>query len=190
MKYVYDIELNFNKYYYDFFEWKPEDHITKIKKIKIYKVSSKDYLILKNNEVIIKDYIDKMILVTNSIEIMGLLFNKKGKLLKRSSIKLKDASIILKNCNNINMISIKYLKNINRKVNYLGRNYLERNEYINNFFKRIDLKKDEYLLKYIYFEITNEILDNTNNVYKKLLNIKKYNYKTLYETIKNIKKET
>ena len=41
-----------------------------------------------------------------------------------------------------------------------------------NFFKNINLNKDKYLLKYIYYDIYNIIDDDINKIYNKLLNEK------------------
>ena len=61
MNYVYDIILNFQDNYYNFFEWKKEDKIRNIPKISLYRVSDKDMLILKNNKVkVSQDFIDKI----------------------------------------------------------------------------------------------------------------------------------
>ena len=34
MNYIYDIVLNFNKDYYEFYEWKKSDKVINVKKIK------------------------------------------------------------------------------------------------------------------------------------------------------------
>ena len=51
MSYIYDILLNFNTKYYDFFEWNKNDEITHIKKIPIFKTTSEDFLKIKLNTV-------------------------------------------------------------------------------------------------------------------------------------------
>ena len=43
MSYVYDIVLNFNNDYYDFYEWKNDDLIYHIKRINLIRVDSKVY---------------------------------------------------------------------------------------------------------------------------------------------------
>ena len=53
MEYIYDIVLNFQKTYYDFYEWNRADKIINIKKIPIYKIDVNDYLNIKKNEVTI-----------------------------------------------------------------------------------------------------------------------------------------
>ena len=40
MTYIYDILLNFNNDFYEFYEWEKTDYITHIKKIPIYKVNT------------------------------------------------------------------------------------------------------------------------------------------------------
>ena len=53
MDYIYDIVLNFQNQYYDFFEWKNTDKVINIKKISVYLVNDEDYLNLKYNDVIL-----------------------------------------------------------------------------------------------------------------------------------------
>ena len=53
MDYVYDIVLNFQTTYYDFYEWKSTDNIINIKKLPIYKITNKDYLNLKHHDITI-----------------------------------------------------------------------------------------------------------------------------------------
>lgn len=48
MKYIYDIVLNFNKQYFNFFEWNINDNIINIRKIPIFKISDKFYFDIKN----------------------------------------------------------------------------------------------------------------------------------------------
>ena len=40
MNYIYDIVLNFNKEYYDFFQWNKKDSIINIKKIPLFIVNN------------------------------------------------------------------------------------------------------------------------------------------------------
>ena len=99
MDYIYDIVLNFQNYYYDFFEWKSSDKVINVKKILVYKTNSEDYLNLKYNEVILdtKDLPKqtKMFLVTNGSEVMGILLDNKGKIIKKSSLLFDEADEIL-----------------------------------------------------------------------------------------------
>ena len=87
MDYIYDIVLNFQNNYYDFYEWQKEDKIINIKKIPIYKISTKEYIDIKNYQTIIeKNTIpkqNKMFLLTNGIEAMGIIIDNSGKVLKK-----------------------------------------------------------------------------------------------------------
>ena len=49
MKYIYNLKLNFNNKFYEFYEWKKEDILTHIKKIPAYKITDKDMYNLKYN---------------------------------------------------------------------------------------------------------------------------------------------
>ena len=47
MNYIYDIVLNFQENYYQFFEWSRKDKIKNISKIPVYRVTDEDLLKLK-----------------------------------------------------------------------------------------------------------------------------------------------
>ena len=55
MNYIYDIYLNFNKTYYDFYEWNNNDKVMHIKKIPLFKVSTSNLkkMILKIKQIFI-----------------------------------------------------------------------------------------------------------------------------------------
>lgn len=55
MNFIYDILLNFNKNFYEFYDWNREDHIDHIKKIPVFRVSSEDMYIYKNQIIKIND---------------------------------------------------------------------------------------------------------------------------------------
>ena len=171
MEYVYDIVLNFMDKYYDFYEWKKKDRIINIKKIPIYKINNKDYLNIKNNEVLINKKSlpkqSKMFLLTNTKEVMGILLDKK---IKKSSLIFEESDDILKDAFSIKQIKILYtIKKINKQKN-ISRIEEEKRIYINNYFKKIDKLKDEYVLKYLYYELFNKEEANIDIVYKELLN--------------------
>ena len=48
MNYIYNIALNFQKNFVDFFEWNLNDNIIYINKIPIFKVSNYDFNNIKN----------------------------------------------------------------------------------------------------------------------------------------------
>ena len=110
MGYGYDIVLNFQNDYYEFYEWDKKDKIINVKKIIIYKINSNDYLRIKNNEIRIDmnslPRNNKMFLLTNGIEVMGILIGKEGN--KKSSLLLDEADEILEDNKELKKINIKY----------------------------------------------------------------------------------
>ena len=190
MDYIYDIVLNFQNNYYDFYEWKETDKIINVKKILVYKITSEDYLNLKYNEVSIdiKDLPKqiKMILVTDCQEVMGLLLDNQGKIIKRSSLLFDEADEVLEEKESIKNLSFKYKKNISKPHTCNSRIETEKTKFLKNYFSKIDIIKDEYLLKYIYYDIYNKEETNINKVYTELTNLIKENIDKIYNSIKKV----
>jgi len=191
VEFIYDILLNFQRDYCDFFEWQQTDKVLNIKRIPLYKISDKDYLILKYNDVSIQENIfskkHKIFLVTNGLEVMGVELNKNNKVTRRSSLLLEEASDILEYLPQIKTIAVKYNKNIPRKVNYEGRKFREKSKYIEEFLVDSKEKQDIYALKYLYFEIYDKEEDCLDKIYQALIDLKKNNQDLLYKSIKSIK---
>lgn len=190
MEYIYDILLNFQETYCDFFEWQLSDKIINVKKISLYKVTNKDYLNLKYHDIIFEENPfskkTRMVLITNGLEVMGILLNNNHQVIKRSSLLLDEATDILEYLPNLKVLSLKYKKNITKPINYQGRLYQEKQHFLNKFLSNINLKNDEYLLKYLYFDIYNQEEPNLNKIYQTLLELKNNNYQKLYTSIKTI----
>ena len=193
MEYIYDIVLNFQDKYYEFYEWYPKDKIINIKKIPIYKITTKDYLNIKKNLVIIDRNTlpkkSKIFLLTNSIEVIGILLDKYGKIIKISSLLFDEADDILKDKDEIKLIDIKYRILKRRHQKLISRQNQEKQNYINKYLKSLDLSKDEYLIKYLYYDIYGLEEENINTAYNKLLVLSKENYYLLYDHIQKIKFE-
>lgn len=190
MDYIYDIVLNFQNNYYDFYEWKSTDKIINIKKILVYKVNNQDYLNLKYNDIILdKKTIPKqvnMFLVTNEIEVMALLLDNNGKILKRSSLMFDEADEVLDEKETIKELKIKYKKNISKPHISQSRIITEKTNFLENYFNNIDKYKDEYLLKYIYYDIYNIEEENINEIYLKLKDLIITDLNTIYDAIQKI----
>ena len=193
MDYIYDIVLNFQDRYYDFYEWYPTDRIINIKKIPIYKITTKDYLNIKKYLVILdKNTIpkqSKIYLLTNGVELMGILLDNEGKVIKISSLLFDESDDILKDKDSIKLIPIKYtiLKKRNTKI--ISRHNIEKKTYINKYLNNLDLSKDEYLIKYLYYDIYGTEEEDTSKIYHQLLSLSKDNYDLLYKSIKRINLE-
>ena len=190
MDYIYDVVLNFQNNYYEFYEWKQTDKIINVKKILVYLVNNQDYLNLKYNDVVISKKTlpkqIKMFLVTNGIEVMGVLLNQEGKIVKRSSLLLEEADDVLEEKETIKHLPLKYIKNIEKSHTTNNRLLEEKINFIQKYFSNIDIIKDEYLLKYIYYEIYNREEENINKVYKQLKELIKNDINTIYKSIKKV----
>ena len=193
MTYIYDIILNFQKKYYEFFEWLPQDKIINIPKLAIYRVSDRDINILKNNEIQIKiDFLKKsnknkkkiMFIVTNNIISLALLLNNEGTLLKRSSLIFEEEEEVISLSKNLKPISITYLKNIHHHNKNILRLEKEKKDSITSFIKN---NNDIFTLKYLYYDYFKRESDNINHIKKSLLKelSKEWNgkQKNLYSTI-------
>ena len=190
MDYIYDIVLNFQTNYYDFFEWKSTDKVINIKKILVYLVNNEDYLNLKYNEVILdKKNLPKqikMFLVTNGVEVMGLLLNNEGKVIKKSSLLFDESDEVLEEKETIKALPLKYKKNISKPHNINNRLETEKRRYLEKYLSNIDINKDEYLLKYIYYDIYNIEEKNINKIYKNLKELIIKDINKIYECIKKV----
>ena len=111
MNYIYDIVLNFNKEYYSFYEWDRKDSIINVKKIPLFLVDNECFNIMKYDNVSVsKDFINVIrdktytytrsklgpsLLISNEKEVMALMFNENGNLVKRSSLTLDEEEEVL-----------------------------------------------------------------------------------------------
>ena len=193
MDFVYDIVLNFQPIYYEFYEWENKDKIISVNKIPIYKVSTKDYLNIKNHQVMIDKTslprANKMFLLASNNEIIGILINEKGEVIKKSSLLLDEADEIMGDIDSIKKISIKYTIIKNNPIRVLNRYTREKEAYLNNFFNTINLEQDTYLLKYLYYEIYHIDEPNIDIVYKSLKELIKKDLDSLYNNTKLVLNE-
>ena len=171
MKYVYDIILNFNEKYYDFFQWNTNDNIDYIKKIPVYKVSNeviRDLILnkIQINKSFIEEIYNKCEIYTNvgieKIEyvclfcsedtVIGIEFNSNGKSLYKSDLIIDESIDIIRFMKKSKISKIDYKLIEHHKINFITR----KEENMINFIKR-ELK-DMYMndkidkLKYIYYE--------------------------------------
>lgn len=190
MDYIYDIILNFQNNYYDFYEWKPKDKLINVKKILVYKISNEDYLNLKYNDVVIDNQTlpkyTKMMLVTNGEEVMGILLDQTGKVIKKSSLLFEESDEVLEEISILKSLKINYLKNNYKNHIPLSRIEEEKIKFLKEFFSDINQVKDEYLLKYIYYDIYSKEEANTDIIYKQLKLLINTNINKIYNSIKKI----
>ena len=203
MSYAYDIVLNFNRVYYEFFEWKEEDEIVNFKKIGLFKVDDDRYLDLKfsDGEVsqgFLKDVEDNCYvngnnleelacLVSNGKEVMGLLFTRDGMLIGRSSLIFDEEEEVLDDMINMREYVIDYKIIKKGDNNILARVIEDRKRYVIDFLNE---NKSIDIYKYIYYDLYEEEKEDIKAIKDSFIDIIKNSWDKegdkLYQCIKNI----
>lgn len=203
MTYIYDIVLNFTDVnrYFDVYEWEKDDHLVNIKKALILRVNNKvlnDFIKykIKVNKTFLefikdksmcykKDKIKYLVILSNGEKSVGFSFDELGNIVYKSSLLFDEEEIINKMALKIDKSDIIYTNYDNEYDFSLPRHFLEKNKYVNKELKSLyNLKKYEEL-RYIYYEIFNDIENDNKLIYERLLNYKEYinKYDYLYNLI-------
>ena len=176
MNYIYDILLNFNEKYYDFYEW--DENIIHVKKIPCIKISEDDMKIIFNNKVRInlKNILNKTEIFNNkningciiycNLFCMAIRLDKNGIVIERSSLLFEDMEDVLDINNEITKLDIEIIKEI--KNNYLIKEDNLINEYIIKEIEKLIKNKEYSKLKYIFYECFNTKEDNIEKVINKI----------------------
>lgn len=202
MAYIYDILLNFNKDLIEFFEWKDTDNIKYVKKIVVFKTSSKVINDVIYNEVVFDSNFTKTIpkyemngmkdsgslcILTDGLMAMGLLI-KNNKPILISRLLLDEEYEVLELANGLDNASIDY-EIINSKIKEIGFLTRKEREVKNKLSLEIDklyeMNKTEKLI-YLYYEFTNRESTNVDYIYKYLkdsLNNFDSRHKKLYDIL-------
>lgn len=209
MIYIYDIILNFNKDYYEFFQWKKSDKILNVKKIPAFKVSDHDLYNFMHNDVIVdKEFISKisdmssfyskndskfkyMCLFTNGNESIGVLFDKDGKLLKRSSMVFDEEEEVNEELCKEHNIVINYELKKCKKHEFLSRVDKEKIDFLYKYINGLNYKEDSHILKYIYydyFELEEDDINKIKDEIFKIINFEIDGVDRLYKLVKVLKK--
>lgn len=201
MNYIYDVVLNFNKEYYDFFEWNEEDNFLHLKKIPIIRISTKKLILfltkkIKLNEDIIKsienktetykfnDYNNYFCILSDNINSIACEFNKNGTLLKVSSMLLdeeNEANDLSKKLP-LTKLNLTIIKD-NKKQNFKTREEIMKEKFVKKQIKNIFENQKYELLDYIYYEFNG--IDKKNKKIKDFINDSR-NLNKLYALLKII----
>jgi len=203
MTYIYDLVLNFNKDYLEFYEWKKEDNIIYIRKIPIIKINNIQYNeIIKNKIKVTKELLKKIenktttdngfikysLLVTDGNYVIALKFNKDGEVIENSKLLFDEELAVLEEISDLDMSIINYLiisKNSNnifltRKEKSIKKILLDE---IKMLYQIKDYEKIDYLYKEVFsdekniFEEYKVLVDGINNNFNE-------QYLQIYEIIK------
>lgn len=190
MTFIYDIILNFNSEFYEFYEWEKNDYITHIRKIPIYKVDTKIIDDVLNKKIIVDSkflceilnkteiFENKKIktlkyacLLTDSYRVIAILLNDDYNIIKVSDLLLDEAYDTINISKRLKIETIAYNIIGDRKNNvFLTRNEVKIKKYIFTELKNAYKNKDIDKLKYLYFEYFNNYLSDINKIYVELVN--------------------
>lgn len=204
MNYVYDIVVNFNKDFFDSFEWNRKDNIINIRKTVLFLVDDQCYYDFKvNNVLVCKDFVNKIYnktecftsknvkllnyvcLITNGLECIAIKLNKNGNIIEKSSLLVDEEFDILDSLNDMNIFDIKYkILNVKNNFSFMTRREKDIENFIN--FKLSNLsKKDFNKLKYLYFECFNSYINDYSMCLSKIISELKNNFDVLSPKIYN-----
>ena len=197
MNYIYDIVLNFQDNYYQFFEWSRKDKIKNIGKISVYRVNDEDLLSLKYNQVTIDNqFLNQvkednkknkkiMCLVSNTKQSLGILISPEGTILKRSSLLFEEEDEVNNYSKSLPLTIISYIENNHKPHPNKLRIQLEKKDTLIEYLTKTN---DLLTLKYLYYEYYEQECDNKDQIKKSLLQEinKEWNPKqnNLYQIIK------
>ena len=173
MNYVYDISLNLNKDYIDFYDWNENDDIIYFIKIPIIKISNNMMKDILNNSIKVderfissikdksKNYLKKNIkyicIFASEDLLIGIQFNEDREISKRSSISIDEVLDLLDYSKNLKELSINY-KIISKleEDNFYTRNEKNIMTTVDKFLSYIYKNKKNDILRYLYYELYNE----------------------------------
>lgn len=205
MNFIYDIVLNFNKDFYNFFEWNKNDNIINVKKIPIFLIDNDTFTSMKYDNVIVsKDFIDLIrdktytytrsklgisCLISNNKEVIAVLFNDNGNLIKRSSLMLDEEEEVLDEIENDSLYKINIIKRRKVNIENVNRNIKEKKDFL---IKYINKETNDINLKYLYYDYfekdENNIKTIKNDLIKEIKNNWNKKLNNFYDTVKIFKK--
>lgn len=200
MTYIYDILLNFNEEYFDFYDWNKNDKIIHIKKIPIYKVNEQDLINIFNNhikfdslfldgikdktEVFLKHEVKKLkysCLLCANEKIVAINIDLDGYVIGVSDLLIDEYSEIIDNSKDFKSLDVKYIIGNNKKIEKFK---TRKDKYKENFILKELKKFNDEELKYIYYEM---YLENENEKKKILERLASWpDRDSLYNLIKYI----
>ncbi len=188
MNYIYDIVLNFNINYYEFYEWNKNDNIINIRKIPTFKVDNQTYYDFKFNDITVKNDFLKLIedetsiylgntnkymcIITNSKEAIGIMFNKNGLIIKKSSLIIDEENEVLELAYDIENTRIDYQVNrVCKKMRLVSRSEGEKKKKIINNLNHLFKINNYELIRYIYYDAFLKEEKDVNKIYDELINV-------------------
>lgn len=162
MKYYYDITLNFNEYPINYYEWEKDDDIERFIKIKVIKVDDVKDFILYNMDIELDDDVYVLSDGVNSVAIEVISKH----IAYISSLTYEDELNVCNLAKKMEVQDIKYKIIDKRKIIHELRNNIIIKKCLLNTIK----ESNEYLLKYMYLEVTDHDSNDLDKIKKYLVN--------------------
>lgn len=215
MNYIYDVVLNFQNEYYDFYEWNKTDNIHHMRKIPILKINNKKFTEIKNHivkfdeksikylnnknasaEKFKQNNITKMkytFIICSDQEAMAIKLNKNGIANLKSALLPDEEDDALEITKFQNEINLNYqIIQKNKKNNFKTRFESENENFIQAELDKVYKQKNRQKLNYIYLECFNKNEPNIDIAYNKLkkeINKTNNNFKKIYNIFKITKQK-
>ncbi len=189
MTFIYDVLLNFteDERVYEFFEWDKDDEIEHIKRIPLYRISTKSLEeVLTHNIILDKEFLNEIkdktlsykktsnleysVLLTDLNKIIALELNSSGSIIARSNLLLAEEEEIIEEAYDVVEENIKY--KLDKKIHK------------ENFLTRKEQKQQKYLIQEINYLYKEKLYDKLNYLYEELYLKDKLSIDKKYERIK------
>ena len=183
MNYIYDIILNFQERIYDFYECNKTDVITHIRKIPVFKISSKDLYNIENYNVVLDDlFLEKILnktevfsgrtiknieyacILCDGLNVLAIKIDKKRYYF--SKLIIEEELEVTESLARVKEIEIEYqLKEPKNKFKFLTRKEVEMELYVKKELKKLETNGEEEKLQYLYFECFGKKEFNMKDLY-------------------------
>lgn len=187
MNYIYDIILNFNEEIYDFYEWNKNDNFTHIRKIPVFKISSKDLKNIEDYHVTFETvFLEKIknkteIFAGRNIKILEyvcilsdglnvLALKIKNNRIYYSKLIIEEETEVTEVLSRTKEVEIEYIIHDKKEQNiFKTRKEKEMENYVKKELKKLEMNHEEEKLKYLYFECYGKKDFNVKDLYKDLV---------------------
>ena len=206
MTYIYDVLLNFNddNRMIDFYEWKEEDSLEHIKKIPLFRISSKQMNEMTENKIRVSNELLEKIkgttisyknkksiqygaLFSDLNKVIALEFDNKGNIISRSGLLLDEEEDIIEECDEFSEEKITYEIKEKYQIDYfLTREEHFKKNYLLKELKRLKEAQDIDKFNYLYEEVFFKDKLSFSERYQKMKEDIEKNYTSKYNELYEI----
>ncbi|MCI9084154.1 MAG: DUF3603 family protein [Bacilli bacterium] len=187
MNYIYDILLNFQKEFYEFYEWDNNDEIIHIRKIPFFRISSRDLKNIKNSVVkfdktfcekiynktekfkkVKVSFLNYVCLLSDGKQVISVKLGKNGVVNYKSSLLLDEEEEIAEMAFDLKLYDIKYTVMDTNPICFLTRHERDSLRLASNKLKLLYNQKEDDKLRFLYLECFDESEDDINKIFQRL----------------------